>query len=106
MATEAIYRSASEPPTDVAGRTVHASMGTLKRKTGELGVIEAPASECVHPVAGLTPRGQLRGHVVQRTGALIILSVAGVAVSVQSRVNRTSGSFVTGFAGRKRVRAQ
>ena len=106
MAAEALHGRAGKTRPRVARLAVHPRMGSLQREPGKLGVIESRAPEGVHPVAGFAARRQLRSYMIQRTAALIILLMTGVAVRIQPRVDSAGGSFVAGFAGRQRVRAQ
>ena len=105
VAGQALRRGPGE---DSVGVTLDALDGGVRPsqcETGELRVVEAGARPDVYVVAALAGDRQLRRHVVQRCGSLIVLKVAGDALRAEPGVDSGGRSMMAIVAGRRSVGA-
>ena len=105
MASHALHRRPGEDPVGVTLGALDGGVRPGQWETGELRVVEAGARPGVDVVATLAGDWQLRRHVVQRHGALIVLKVAGHALRAQSGIDSGGRSMVAIVAHHRGVGA-
>ena len=87
VASHALRRRPGEDSVRVALGALEGGVRPGQCETGELRVVEAGACPNIYVVTALTGGGQLRRHVVQRRGSLIVLKVAGDAFRAESGID-------------------
>ena len=98
----------SQARRETVGVTLRALQGGVrsgKREGGELVVVEFRAGPHVYAVAGLAGDREIRGHVVQRFGSLIVLQMAGDALRAQAGINPRRSSMMAVVASCYRMGA-
>lgn len=105
VASHALRRHPGEDSVRVALGALDGGVRPGQCEAGELRVVEAGARPGVDVVTALAGDGQLRRHVVQRCGSLIVLKVARHALRAQSGIDSGGRSMMAIVAHHRGVGA-